>query len=152
MVNEELSYVRGLTERLFRALQRQDSEAAAACYHDSATFSAPVVGEVSGQDVKTLWQAVFSRTRNSSLSFTITDVGLTSAKVDGLVTYSLCSSGRPVMHAFSSMLQIRDGLVAHHEDTFDPWGWAQMAYGPVGLMLGWSKIWLQRKGEIVRTE
>lgn len=152
MVNEEMACVRALTERLFLALQRRDIEAAAACYHDTAVFSAPVIGVVEGRDVKTLWQAIFSNTSDSSLSFTITDIGVTSAKVEGVVAYSVTSSGRRVIHAFSTILQIRDQLVAFHEDTFDAWDWAKMAYGPAGLLFGWSRLWQLRQGENVRTK
>jgi ketosteroid isomerase-like protein len=152
MVNEELSRARHLAERLFSALQRRDVEAAIACYHDNATFSAPIVGEVMGPDVRTLWQTIFTVTRNSSLRFEIVDIGLTTAKVEGVVAYSLASTGRSVISRFGSTLHIRDQLVAHHEDTFDAWNWAQMAFGSSGLMFGWSRTWQRRKGENLRAK
>jgi len=147
MVNEQLAGVRLIAERLFSALRRRDARAAAACYSDDATFSAPVVGDVEGRDIAAFWKAIFAATRNSSLKFVIVDVGLTAAKVEGVAAYTFVSSGRSVISPFSSRLDIKDQLIVRHDDAFDTWHWAQMAYGREGLMFGWSKAWLRRIGD-----
>ncbi|MCZ7594930.1 MAG: nuclear transport factor 2 family protein [Hyphomicrobium sp.] len=152
MIAEELDGVRQLTERLFSALQRRDAQAAAACYHDDASFSAPIIGEVEGRNVEALWRTIFAATQNSALNFGVVDVGLTTARVEGVLAYSFISSGRGVISRFESVLHIRDQLVVRHEDTFDAWNWARMAFGSEGLMFGWSRTWQRRKGENVRAK
>jgi uncharacterized protein len=150
MIAEELDSVRHVTECLFAALRSRNAAAAGAFYDKDAVFSSPVIGDVRGADVRTLWQAIFAATRDNTLSFTIVDLGLTSARVEGLATYSLVASGRPVISEFSSVLHIRDLRVLFHDETFDAWAWARMAFGPTGLMLGWSKAWHRHIAHDVR--
>jgi hypothetical protein len=150
MVTEELASVRDVTECLFSALRSRNAAAAAACYDKAGVFSSPFIGEVRGGALEPLWRAIFAATRDNTLSFTIVDLGLTSARVEGLTTYSLVASGRSVTSMFDSVLHIRDRRVLRHDDTFDAWSWARMAFGPTGLMLGWSKAWQRQIGQDVR--
>ncbi|MFA5899664.1 MAG: nuclear transport factor 2 family protein [Hyphomicrobium sp.] len=144
MITEELTSVRLVTEGLFLALRRRDATGVAACYDQDAVFSSPIIGDVRGADVEALWRAIFAATCDSTLSFTIVDLGLTSARVEGIAKYSLLASGRSVTSRFNSALHIRDLRVMQHDDNFDAWAWASMALGPTGLLLGWSKAWRRR--------
>jgi len=150
MIAEQIDSVRHVTERLFSALQRRDAAAIAACYDKDAIFCTPVLGEVLARDLEALWRAVSSITRAHVLTYAVVDVGLTSARVDGVVTYAFAPSGRVVTSDFSSILQVRDARIVCHEDTFDPWGWARMAYGTRGLMFGWSRAWRRRMQRVMR--
>lgn len=150
MVAEELASVRKVTERLFSALRHRRAADAAACYDEDALFTSPFIGEVRGPEVEALWRAIFASTRDSTLSYTIVDIGLTTARVEGVATFSLTSSGRSVTGRFNSALSIRDTRVVWHDDTLDAWAWACMAFGPSGLMLGWSKAWRGRMARDVR--
>jgi hypothetical protein len=100
--------------------------------------------------LEALWRAIFAATRDSTLNFTIVDLGLTNARVEGIATFSLIASGRSVICRFSSALHIRDQQVICHDDHFDAWAWSSMAFGPAGLLLGWSKAWRRRMAEDVR--
>jgi ketosteroid isomerase-like protein len=150
MIAEELASVRHVTERLFSALRRRDAAGIAACYDEDAVFSSPLIGDVRGTEVEAVWRAIFAKTRESALSFTIVDLGLTTARVEGTVTFSLVASGRSVTSRFNSALHIRDLRVVCHDDHFDAWAWSSMAFGPAGLLLGWSKAWRRRMAEDVR--
>jgi ketosteroid isomerase-like protein len=149
MVAEELASVRQVTECLFSALRRRDAADVAACYDKDAVFSSPFIGDVRGAEVEALWRAIFAATRDSTLSYTIVDLGLTTARVDGIVTFSLVTSGRSVTSRFNSALHIRDLRVVWHDETFDAWAWACMAFGPAGHLLGWSKAWRRRMAQDV---
>lgn len=149
MISDRLRSVRCLTERLFSALQRREPEAIAACYEANAIFRAPILGDVLAHNLGPLWRAVFSSTRENALAYTIVDVGLISARVEGVASYVLVFSDRAVTTKFVATLRIRDLRIVYHEDNFDPWLWAQMAYGTRGLALGWSKAWQRRmRGQI----
>lgn len=150
MIAEELASVRQVTDRLFSALRRRDAADVAACYDKDAVFSSPFIGDVRGAEVEALWRAIFAATRDSTLSYTIVDLGLTTARVEGMATFSLVTSGRSVTSRFDSALYIRDQRVVCHDDTFDAWAWACMAFGPTGLILGWSKAWRRRMAQDVR--
>ena len=141
MVAEELDGVRHVTECLFSALSSRNAVAAAACYDERAVFSSPIIGEVRGADIESLWHAIFAATRDNALSYAVVDLGLTSARVEGVTTYSLVSSGRSVTSRFNSLLHVRDHRVCRHDDTLDPWAWARMAFGPTGFVFGWSRAW-----------
>lgn len=150
MIAEELASVRQVTERLFSALCRRDAADVAACYDKYAVFSSPFIGDVRGAEVEALWRAIFAATRDSTLSYTIVDLGLTTARVEGMATFSLIASGRTVAGRFNSALHIRDQRVLRHDDTYDAWAWACMAFGTTGHLLGWSKGWRWRRAQNVR--
>lgn len=150
MIAEELAGVRQVTECLFSALRDRDAAAVAACYDDDAVFSSPFFGDVRAAEVEALWRTVFAATRDRTLSFTIVDLGLTTARVEGIATFSLLGSGRSVTGRFNSALLIRDLRVVYHDDSFDAWAWACMAFGPTGHLLGWSKAWRRRIARDIR--
>lgn len=151
MVSEEIASVRQVTNRLFSALHRRDPSAIAACYDRAGVFTTPILCDVPAQHLERLWTLFFSRTQDSILTYRIVDAGLVSARVEGRVSYGLLVSGRQVSCPFDSLLHVRDRLIQHHVDSFDPWGWAQMAYGTKGLMLGWSNTWQRRLSKDLRT-
>ncbi len=151
MVNEEIAAVRQVTNRLFSAIHRHDSSTIVACYDSTGVFAAPLLGEVPAEHLERFWRRVFSTTRDHVLTFRIVDVGLVNARVQGRVSYVLLASGRRVTCRFDSMLHVRDRLIRHHVDSFDAWGWAHMAYGTKGLMLGWSNTWQRRLSDDLRT-
>jgi ketosteroid isomerase-like protein len=144
MITEELASVRRVTECLFLALRRRDATGVAVCYDQDAVFSSPIIGDVRGADVEALWRAIFAATRDSTLSYEIVDLGLTTARVEGMATFSLVASGRSVTSRFNSTLDIRNRRVVCHDETFDAWAWAGMAFGASGHLLGWSKAWRRR--------
>jgi len=151
MVNEEIASVRHVTNCLFSALHRRNPSAIAACYDSAGVFTTPILGDVPAQHLERFWMRLFSRTRDHVLKFKIVDAGLVNARVEGRVSYVLLASGRRVSCPFDSMLHVRDRLIRHHVDNFDPWGWAQMAYGTKGLMLGWSNTWQRRLSNNLRS-
>jgi len=151
MVSEEIASVRQVTDRLFSTLRCRNPSAIAACYDSAGVFTTPILGDVPAQHLERLWTLFFSRTRDNILTYKLVDAGLVSARVEGRVSYVLLVSGRRVSCPFDSLLHVRDRLIRHHVDSFDPWGWAQMAFGTKGLMLGWSNTWQRRLSNDLRT-
>jgi len=151
MVSEEIASVRRVTNCLFLALHRRKPSAISACYDSAGVFTTPILGDVPAKSLERLWTLFFSRTRHNALTYKIVDAGLVGARVEGHVSYVLLDSGRRVSCPFDSVLHVRDRLIRYHVDSFDTWGWAQMAYGTKGLMLGWSNSWHRRLSNDLRS-
>lgn len=45
------------------------------------------------------------------------------------------------MHnTIDARFEFRDGKIVRHRDRFGFWAWASQALGPIGWLLGWSRV------------
>jgi ketosteroid isomerase-like protein len=58
-----------LINGFYRAFQRQDAEAMAACYAPDVQFSDPVFIDLNGREAADMWRMLCSRAQDFSLSF-----------------------------------------------------------------------------------
>ncbi|MGB7211054.1 MAG: nuclear transport factor 2 family protein [Gemmatimonadales bacterium] len=127
-----------LIENLYTAFAAHDHAAMARCYAADATFSDPVFTGLRGNDVRTMWRMLCERGRDLRIVFR--DV---RAKDDGATAhweawYTFSATGRPVHNVIDAAFTFRHGLIIHHTDRFDLYGWAKQALGPMGTLFGWS--------------
>ncbi|HSI59785.1 MAG TPA: nuclear transport factor 2 family protein, partial [Ideonella sp.] len=50
------------------------------------------------------------------------------------------ATGRPVHNQIEAQLQLANGLIVRHQDSFDFWRWSRQALGTPGWLLGWSPL------------
>jgi hypothetical protein len=58
--------------------------------------------------------------------------------------YTFTRTGRSVLNRIEATFTLEDGLIRNHRDRFSFWAWARQAFGPAGLLLGWTP-WFQAK-------
>jgi len=129
-----------LIETFYRAFQRRDAEAMAACYTSDVRFSDPAFGELVGSAATDMWRMLCSRAKDLQLRFS--DVAADDARGSARweADYLFSQTGRMVHNRIDASFKFRDGLIAEHRDTFDLWRWSRQALGLPGILLGWSPI------------
>lgn len=109
------------------------------CYHPDVTFSDPVFPGLSGEKAKAMWVFLCQRKADPK------DRWFERVRADDLTgsahweaRYKFPLTGRPVHNKIDARFRFQDGKIREHVDTFDFWKWSRMAFGPMGLLLGWT--------------
>lgn len=129
-----------LIERFYAAFQRRDAKAMGECYHPDVQFSDPVFQDLRGSEASAMWAMLCAR----AMDLVITVDGVTAADDSGRARwearYTFKLTGRPVVNRIEAEFRFANGLIIRHQDRFDFWRWARMAFGLKGLLLGWSPL------------
>jgi len=135
---------RKLVERLYQAFARKDGDGMAACYGPDATFTDPVFPDLVGPEVGAMWRMLCARA--TDLELTVEDIGadLLGGRARWVARYTFSATGRRVTNAVTSVITVRDGVIAAQTDQFDFWRWSRQALGPAGWLLGWTPM-IRRK-------
>lgn len=126
--------------RFYDAFAARDGDAMAACYADDVVFSDPVFPRLVGDEARDMWRMLTRRAKGFSLTYEVTGPG----RVHWEARYTFAATGRAVHNVIDATIELRDGLVARHTDTFDFWRWSRQALGAPGVLLGWTPL-LRRK-------
>jgi hypothetical protein len=74
------------------------------------------------------------------LTYSGIDADDASGKAHWEARYTFTRTGRQVLNIIDASFRFKDGLIVEHRDRFDFWKWSRQAFGPVGLVLGWTPI------------
>jgi ketosteroid isomerase-like protein len=127
-----------LIERFYRAFQRLDAEAMAACYAAEVQFSDPVFTDLRGAAAGDMWRMLCSRAEDFSLSFDQVQADDRQGSARWVATYLFSQTGNRVVNRIEARFVFEGGLIVEHRDQFDLWRWASQALGAKGLLLGWA--------------
>lgn len=126
-------------ERFYRAFQARDGAAMSACYAPDATFRDPVF-ELSGDRIGLMWRMLTERGKDLRVEFSNVTADENTGNADWQAWYSFSKTGRKVHNVIRARFRFRDGLIVDHVDDFDLWRWSRQAFGPVGVLLGWTPM------------
>lgn len=126
-----------LITHFYRAFQRRDAEAMAACYAPDIQFSDAVFIDLKGPEAGDMWRMLCSRAQDFSLSFSAVAADEQRGSARWTAQYTFSATGRTVVNQIRAEFVFKDGLIIEHRDHFDLWRWSRQALGLKGLLLGW---------------
>lgn len=132
-----------VANRFYEAFARGDAAAMAACYHPDATFEDPAFGPLDREGACAMWAMLVGRATDLAITHRVVTEG-DAVVVRWDARYTFTRTGRPVLNHIEATLTLEDGLIRTHRDRFSFWAWARQAFGPAGLILGWTP-WFQAK-------
>ena len=141
-----------LINRFYEAFAARDPDAMAACYAPDATFSDPVFHGLQGEEVTAMWRMLCER--GSDLEISHRDVHTAdddTGSAHWSADYTFTTTGRKVHNEIDASFLFTDGLISAHADNFSLYAWTRQAFGPVGVLLGWSGRFRTRIREAART-
>ena len=130
--------------RFYEAFARRDAAGMAACYHPDATFEDPVFGPLDHDAVCAMWTMLLGRSADLAVTHRITGATEQLVTAHWEARYTFTRTGRPVLNRIDATFALEDGLIRMHRDRFSFWAWARQAFGPTGLLLGWTP-WFHAK-------
>lgn len=131
---------RELIETFYRAFQRRDAAAMAACYHPEIVFDDPVFRDLRGREAGAMWAMLCGRATDLEVEFSGVEADGARGKAHWEARYTFSQTGRKVHNVIDAEFEFRDGLIARHVDRFGFWRWSRQALGLPGWLLGWTPI------------
>lgn len=129
---------RDVAQTFYSRFQARDGAGMAALYAKEARFSDPAFPDLDGEGAGAMWTMLTTRGKDLTLTFEILESTDTSATVNWIATYTFSATRRKVTNDIIAKLEVRDGKIVRHTDSFDFHTWARQALGPAGLLLGWT--------------
>lgn len=129
-----------LLANFYSAFAAGDHSTMARSYADGATFSDPVFGDLSADEVRAMWRMFCTSGNEIVVSFSDVHADDARGSARWEADYKFPKTDRRVHNRISAEFEFQDGLISRHRDTFDLFGWTRMALGPPGVLLGWTPI------------
>ena len=129
-----------LLDRFYAAFDRHDGDAMAACYTADATFSDPVFTDLGAGEPGAMWRMLTARSSDLSVELVDRAAAADTGSAHWIARYTFAQTGRQVVNDVRSTFRFRDGLIAEQRDDFDLYRWTRQAFGPTGVILGWTPI------------
>jgi len=107
-------------------------------YHDGATFTDPVFGNLSATQVKAMWEMLLSSSKDLRIEFSNAAADSTKGSCHWEAWYTFSKTNRPVHNIIDASFEFSDGKIFKHTDKFDLWRWSRQALGLSGVLLGWT--------------
>lgn len=139
---------REVAQTFYSRFQARDGAGMAALYAKQARFSDPVFTDLDGDGAGAMWTMLTTRGKDLTLTFEILESTETTATVNWIATYTFSATGRKVVNDIIAKLEVSDGKIVRHTDSFDFYLWARQALGGMGLLLGWTGF---MKGKVQAT-
>jgi len=133
-----------VVNRFYEAFARRDAAAMAACYHPDATFEDPAFGPLDREGACAMWAMLLGRSADLAITHRVLRDTGSEVGARWEARYTFTRTGRPVLNRIEATFTLEDGLIRTHRDHFGFWAWARQAFGPAGLLLGWTP-WFQAK-------
>ncbi|MEW5848714.1 MAG: nuclear transport factor 2 family protein [Myxococcota bacterium] len=129
-----------LIDSFYKAFQKKDHAAMAACYHPDVEFSDAVFQGLKGERAKAMWHMLCERGKDLSITYGGIKADDEKGEAWWDARYTFSGTGRPVLNQIKARFRFKDGKIIQHEDTFDLWKWTGMALGLKGKLLGWTPL------------
>jgi ketosteroid isomerase-like protein len=133
-----------LVNRFYEAFARRDAAGMAACYHRSATFEDPAFGPLDREGACAMWAMLLGRSADLAITHQVSSEAGPVVKARWEARYTFTRTGRTVLNRIEASFTFEDGLIRTHRDDFSFWAWARQAFGPAGLLVGWTP-WFHAK-------
>lgn len=129
----------------YDAFSQHDAKAMNDLYHEDILFNDPVFKELDHRQVTGMWHMLIARSKGElDITFHSVISDAHEAHCIWEANYFFSKTKRPVHNIIHSQMEMKDGKIIRHTDTFDLWRWCRMALGLPGALLGWTPM-LQQK-------
>ena len=136
-----------IATKCYEAFVRKDAAAMAAFYSDDVAFSDPVFTDLKGQDAKDMWRMLCT-SGDLKVQFSVKSQTAGVVKIKWIADYTFSKTKRFISNHIEATLEIKDGKTVRHIDHFDFYVWARQAFGPIGLLIGWTPFFKSKVQKI----
>lgn len=130
-----------LIETFYTAFQNSDFKTMIACYHPEIEFSDPVFPSLTGKRAMAMWAFLNQRQadpKDRTFYHVYADAETGTASWEA--KYVFPQTGRRVHNRIHAQFTFQDGKMRKHTDSFHFWKWSAMAFGPIGVLFGWTNF------------
>lgn len=129
-----------LISDFYTAFQNQNGKIMADFYSDSATFEDPVFALSSKEEIGSMWNMLCTNAQEFELIFYGIEADDNQGTAKWEAKYRFSKTKRLVHNKITAKFKLENGKILSHLDSFSFWRWSCMAFGPLGVVLGWTKF------------
>lgn len=137
-----------LIKKFYFSFQQLDHEGMRACYHEDIAFSDPIFPLLKGKDAGAMWHMLITALQKNKGDWKLECSNIQVSETEGSCRweahYTFSLTGRKVHNIISARFIFKEGKIIQHDDFFDFYRWARMAFGMTGLLIGWTKFFKQK--------
>ncbi|MCV9386908.1 nuclear transport factor 2 family protein [Reichenbachiella ulvae] len=139
-----------IIEQFYGAFANKDLPKMIDCYHPDVEFQDPVFGLLDYEHTCAMWDMLIKAGADLEIYFDNVQSEGDKGSVEWGAIYTFSKTGRKVHNRIKANLQFADGKIIKHTDQFDLWRWTQMAFGPIGFVMGWTPFFKSKLRAQVR--
>ena len=141
-----------IAEIFYEAFIIKDAQTMANLYDPKASFSDEVFLNLSGIEAGSMWRMLCSGSKDLRLTYEILESSENVAMIKWHAYYTFSKTGRTVHNIITTKLTTSKGKIISQHDHFSFWNWSKQAFGPLGVLLGWTPILKNKvRGEALRS-
>lgn len=126
-------------ETFYSAFQKRDGETMAKLYSPTAQFE-DAVFKLQEPKIGAMWKMLCQSGKDLKVSYSILSATKNSGQVQWIAEYTFSATGRKVINHVSAQFEMNNGQITKHHDQFNFWKWSSQALGPLGVLLGWTRV------------
>lgn len=137
-----------LIQKFYACFQNLDHEGMVSCYHEDIRFSDPVFPFLKGKEASAMWQMLIDTLKKDKENWKLELREAAAEELEGSCRweahYIFSLTQRKVHNIVHARFKFKDGKIIQHDDFFNFYRWAKMAFGFTGFALGWTQFFRQR--------
>ncbi len=137
-----------LIRKFYTCFSKLDDEGMKACYHRDISFTDPIFPNLKGKEPGAMWSMLCDALRKSKddwkLEFSNVQATDTEGSCRWEAHYTFSLTGRKIHNIIDAKFTFKDDKIIVHNDSFDFYRWARMAFGMTGVMIGWTSFFRKK--------
>lgn len=137
-----------LIQKFYTCFQQLDYKGMQACYHDDITFSDPAFPKLKGKEAGAMWHMLIDTLSKNKEGWRLEFKDVTANETEGSCQweahYTFSLTRRKVHNIIQAKFQFKEGKIIRHDDVFNFYRWAKMAFGTTGFALGWTSFFKRK--------
>lgn len=129
-----------VVKTFYDAFQKRDYKTMQSLYALNSVFTDPVFPNLTSFQAGGMWEMLLKAGKDLEMDYKIVDTSKTKAKVKWTAKYTFTKTGRKVINKVTSELEIIDGKIVIHRDSFNFRRWARQALGFFPWMFSFTGI------------
>ncbi|OJJ14072.1 ketosteroid isomerase [marine bacterium AO1-C] len=127
--------------RFYEAFNKLDYATMNDCYADEVTFNDSAFKNLNGKETRAMWHMLCTRAKEFTLTFSDVQANDQTGSCHWEPKYLFSATGRSVHNIIDAKFKFNEeGKIIQHDDSFNLYRWAKMAFGPMGFILGWTPM------------
>lgn len=138
-----------LIHSFYSAFEKGDYIGMQACYADEVVFNDEAFLHLNAKETKAMWHMLL-QSGLSKLTFNHIKANEYQGSAHWVAEYTLSVTGRFVVNRIDASFEFQNGKIIRHTDHFNFYLWARQAFGPIGILIGWTPFFKNKVRKTAR--
>ena len=134
-----------IVREFYEAFAAHDVKGMVSRYHEEVVFDDPAFRALSYKQVSIMWMMLLRKAKESKLEVVLREASGANGKAYAVweAKYLFGKDKAPVHNVIRAEMELKDGKIYRHRDSFDFYKWLRQAFGWKGVLFGWTPFFQQ---------